>query len=275
MSLMIRLVNQEKWDMKLKIATTLLILIIFSSCSYKSVVLSNLEHFVTNRVNKELKLDISEKKVLKEDIITFLEGSKPHLLKISKRLEQFDLKKSNIKEDLQRINETYYSLALQFNPILAKRLARFDTIKSNKFINQLKDKNTALIEKLLNRYLEDYIDRYEYFFDDLTKEQEKLIENTLTIYKNLSKIRINNRVLVQKKLERIFQLEEINQREREILKILNLSADKRVMIKEQIYYTERLKKFINTLTAQQFSFFDKRIVEFNEWIKIFLETDYK
>ena len=71
-------------------------------------------------------------------------------------------------------------------------------------------------ERIKEIEIKDYYGRYEFFFGELNQKQKDLLKNKLSLFKNLSKERLQNRLETQNKMQDIFRLQDQKQKEKEI-----------------------------------------------------------
>jgi isochorismate synthase EntC len=249
-------------------------LFIFTSCSFKSLIVSNFGTILTNRINKSLSLSHYDKQNLKKDITKFLETTKPQVTQMKKRLQQADFKGLNIETEFKFFGELYFEISKGISPILAHYIARFDKRKSEMFIERLNKENNKILSQIKERKDEDYIKRYEFIFGDLSKDQLSIVKSSISILKTLSHQRLDRRLKTQREFKILLSNGSIESKEKAVLDIFLKQSDRRILTKEQKQMSSKIQRIFDSLSEKQLKKLEERRSLIIEWIDSYIQTSY-
>lgn len=252
----------------------ILSLIFLASCSLSSLVIWNLDHFITNRINRSLELNSYQKKELLTDVRFFLEKAKPKIQLLESRITQLDLDNTTVQAEFKFLNSVYFDVAKSFTPILAKRIVQFDKEKLNHFFEDLETQNTKIENEIKEKEIDDYLDRYKYFFGDLSEQQIINIKSSIPIYKSISTERVTQRRKLQKKLKSIVYEDKSLNKEMAITKLFNQYSDRRVPTKTVNKALDKIHQFVKEASPSQKEQLKSRLSAFKLWIINYLEEKY-
>lgn len=249
-------------------------LLFLTSCSFESIIISNLDFLITNRLSKVLSLNYHDKAQLRYEVRTLLDNNKEQFKEVKTKLESLDVTKANVVNEMKFFDGFYLKVAQTATPLLAKKIASFDQNQYQKFKKVQVEKNQEIQEKNETRSLKDYVKRYEYFFGDLIPEQKQLVSESIPLIKSISQSRLKMREETQKKMEEIHTRPVKKERYSALKKLLNKASDRSQLTSDRMALANKVQKFIKTLSPKQVKSFNERKAQFIRMLNRYFQTRY-
>lgn len=244
------------------------------SCSFESLIISNLDFFLTNQIAKSLSINYYEKKTLNKEVQVLLNDNKAIATSLKNHLLKMDLKKVNVKQEMFFLGDVYFKIAKQINPIISKRIAGFEDSKYMSFIEVLKEENREIISKNKEKDIDYYAKKFEFFFGELNNDQKNMVSKIIPLFGKLQNQRLKDRIKVQNQMKEIRLLKSITERENALVSLFNKASDRTTLSDHLIELSNFLQNFLNFLTNEQVSYFKTKKNKYVEWTSKFIETNY-
>ena len=258
----------------MKKLTYISLLFCLFGCSFKWLVIPNLDYIITNRIEDSIPLTSSEKDSLSKDIKIVLNQIKPNIKKLKERLIKLDLTKINLKEEYESLGYIYYETALIITPILANYLLSLNGDKTFEFFKALDEKNKKLLKDHKSKQDKDYFERFEYFFGDLKEKQIIQIKKMIPHFKLHSYNRIQARLMIQKKLKGILSNTDQITRRKQLINLFNNHSDRRKTPPHIKNVINEMIPLLTSLDEKQTKEFNTRREQFISWLDKYLKTEY-
>lgn len=255
----------------MKVLLLLMSILLGYGCAAKKLAINNADTLITYQITRHVPLETPQKKVLTEDVVSFLNGSKPLAKDLIKVLKQIDLKDpKKVVTHYARLEKDYLKLATDFSAILAPALAGLDKEQQKDFFQQLKKENEKIKKGQKDRD-ERISDRFKHFFGSINPSQEVLLREYKSYFIERSELRLQRRIQLQKSFKEIYLQEEVVEREKLFLKAFvnyqkeGLKGNKNL---------EMIQALIPTLSEEQHKFFNSKKEEVEELLQYFIERSY-
>lgn len=244
----------------------ILILLITTSCSFKSFIVSNIDYILTDKISDRFDLTSDQEDYLKKDIKKLLNEIKGPAKEIQTAISKIDFKNS-IKVEVFKNN--YLIILNKFIPILSKYYLKLTEDQKSNLFKTEREKNKDLLDQLKKITPSSITDKAENFVGDINDKQKKLITEEITLMIDLSKRRLNRRLKIQKELEKANTIEQI----RKAFKLYTFS------IKNDIKLENKFMIFINKMIKEsdqdQKEVLRKKQKDINQIINYFLKNRYE
>ncbi len=250
----------------------LILILLLTGCSFKSLVIPNLPYILSNRVDSSLHLYNDQEVQVKASFTKLLTEEKMRIEQIKSYFNQLNVKRLNVVHGYNFFAKNYFAIAIKVNRILAKQLATMDSNQIEKFEITMLEKNQDIFEQIQDRSADDYYKRYEYFFGTLSQSQKILIDSFTDTFKELSINRLEERKQTQIELLKALVIANAKEKEIKIISILDKTADRSVISSVRLKSLNQFEEFSQTLTPKQVAFFKERSVFLNEWVDEYLKT---
>jgi hypothetical protein len=261
--------------MKFKLVLGLWCLLLLSGCTFESWVISNLDYLITSRISKALSLNNREEGQVKKEVRKILDENKGQVKQVHEKLVGLDVKKVNVANELEFFGDFYFKMAQSATPLFAKKIANFDPYEHKKFMGKLKKENEKIREGNKKIEAKDYLSRYEFFFGDLSKEQKKLVTESMPVLKKLSKAMLAMREKTQQKMIDIRSKLKGVDRFTALKELFDKSSDRRKLDTDRLQLAANIQKLVGTLTTEQVKVFNKRRMRVLGWLNRYFETTYQ
>jgi hypothetical protein len=185
----------------------ILILLITTSCSFKSFIVSNIDYIITDKISDRFDLTSDQEDYLKKDIKKLLNEIKVPAKEIQTAISKIEFKNSIQTEVLKN---NYLEIINKFIPILSKYYLKLTKEQKTHLFKIEREKNKELLDQLGKITALSITDKTEDFIGDINEKQKRIITEEISLMIDLSKRRLDRRLKIQKELERANTLEQIN-----------------------------------------------------------------
>jgi hypothetical protein len=176
-----------------------LIFLLSASCSFKSLLVSKLDYFMTDKISDELNLNSEQEDELREDVISFLNQNKTTAKTLIEKVNKFEVNK-NLPVDT--LKKQYKEFVARLLPILSKYYFKLSIDQRKEFFKYQENKNKE-IEKQMNKItVKSVSKKYDGFFGYINDEQKNLIDKSLPLFKNMANVRMKRRINIQQALKK-------------------------------------------------------------------------
>ena len=250
----------------------ILSLVFFSfSCSFKSAVISNLDHIIAYRMADRFDLYNSQRKELLNDVRALLESQKSTAINIKTKLEKFNIQSAEFNKDWQYLLNTYSAIAQSVTPIISKALASLSEKQRKKFLEKNRERTSKMKEDVDKP--EKYLERAEFFFGNLSETQKKLFMSEVVPHLDLvKKSRVSERQEANKAMASFF-FENKNTREA-LLKYFNQNLAKVPSDQNRLQAGKGIGALTKTLSKDQIKKFEEKKSMIIDFLRAFVETKY-
>lgn len=240
---------------------------LLESCALRLVVLSNLDWFITQQVDRQLNLYGEQEDILQNDIKTFIKQNKSIIASLDEKLASLPLKKPKVEQSALQALKIYNEVVELGAPIIAKTLASLDDKQIAKFEKNNLEQNFKIQKRIEDFEIKSIYKRYERFLGELNQEQKNLIIENKSLYVDLLKQRLERRLQLQSELLSILKLSEGKQQL--LIKHLKSSAlsDFNSTQKKNFKVIERI---LELATKEQMAQIKKKQKEARAWTQDFL-----
>ncbi|MCM2348393.1 MAG: hypothetical protein NDI69_00140 [Bacteriovoracaceae bacterium] len=240
-------------------------------CAAKKLAINNADTLITYQITRHIPQDTAQKKELTQNVVSFLNESKPLAKDLLKVLKQIDLKDpKNIGTHYARLEKDYIKLATDFSSILAPALAGLGQDQQKDFFKQLKKENDKIKKGQKDRD-ERIADRFKHFFGSLNHPQELLLKEYKSYFIERSELRLQRRVKLQQSFEEIYLEQALVKREKLFLAVF---VDYQKDGPKGNKNLEMIQALIPTLSEEQHKFFNSKKDEIAELLQYFIERSY-
>ncbi len=233
--------------------------------------LPNLSFIIADRVDSTLHLYNEQEYEVRDAIKKLLREEKERFKKIQNYFNAISIQEVDEQKGYQFFADNYYAIALKVNRILAKQMARLDKKQLKKFQKTIKDDNEEVQKRAKEKKPKDFYKRYSYFFGELTGEQKNLINDNMSLFRDLAKRRIEERLKTQRKLNQILELKDIEKKEKLIIELFDQNADRSKLTPERKKSMAQFKDFVKSLTPSQVEHFQKKRLEIDKWFEAYFK----
>ena len=245
----------------------LLILLLFTSCSFKSVVIPNATYFVADHVGDKYDLYYSQEKEFKEGLDLLLKSRIDLFKKFNSHLKSINIVNYNLEKNLFHYSKIYSALALGINKILAKPFSEFKDKQVKSFFKILEDENETILNRSRKDKTNEIKKRFEFFFGKLNKNQVQLIKNNIRLFQSINKKRFQNRLITQVQLKKILiPNRNIISSKTSIQQVFDQNLDQREPIKNMKPIAIFLTSFFKSLKKSQVKKFQDRQKTITQWM---------
>lgn len=244
----------------------ILILLITTSCSFKSFIVSNIDYIITDKISDRFDLTSDQEDYLKKDIKNLLNEIKRPAKEIQTAISKIDFKKS-IKVEVFKNN--YLIILNKFIPILSKYYLKLTKKQKLNLFKTEREKNKDLLDQLKKITPSSITDKAENFLGDINDKQKKLITEEITLMIDLSKRRLNRRLKIQKELEKANTIEQI----RKAFELYTFSIKNDIKLENKFMIF--IKKIIKESDQDQKEVLRKKQSDIIQIIDYFLKTRYE
>ncbi|MCO4755171.1 MAG: hypothetical protein KC478_11870 [Bacteriovoracaceae bacterium] len=245
--------------------------LILSGCSFKSLVLPNLSFIIADRIDSTLHLYNEQEYEVRDAFKKLLTEEKDRFKKIQTYFNAINIQEVDEKKGYQFFADNYLAIALKVNRILAKQMARLDKNQIEKYRKTLLEDNEDVLKRANEKKPKDFYKRYSYFFGDLTEDQKALIKKNMSLFRELAKRRMDERLRTQKELDKVLVLEDVNQKEKLIIRLFDQNADRSKLTSERKKSMIQFKTFVKTLTPKQVKYFQKKRKDIDKWFEAYFK----
>lgn len=240
-------------------------------CAAKKLAIDNADTLITFQITRHIPQDTAQKKELTQNVVSFLNKSKPLAKDLLKVLKQIDLKDpKKIGTNYARLEKDYIKLATDFSTILAPALAGLGQEQQKDFFKQLKNENDKIKKGQKDRD-ERVADRFKHFFGSLNRPQEMLLKEYKSYFIERSELRLQRRLKLQHSFEKIYQEEALAEREKLFLAVFVNYQEEGLKGNKNL---EMIQALIPTLSEEQHKFFNSKKAEIEELLQYFIERSY-
>jgi hypothetical protein len=258
-----------------KVVLISVLLQFLGGCGFKSLVVPNLDWLLERKLVKELNLNAKQKKALKKDVDSFLEGRKIQAKRLSKKLESLDLNTLNAERLSEDFFFEYKDFLKAFLPIYSKYLSQLSQEQLVSLEENFREKNDEIKERIEDFSIEKSIDRYEEFFGDLSEKQKNILEGNSANFLSVSKERLERRISYQKSLLEILKEDVSSTAKQEKIEKLswdyNTDRSRSEALKKN---TEASQKVFDLVDQKQRDHLKRKLADIQSWIGRFLEENY-
>lgn len=250
----------------------LLILLVLSSCSFKSIVIPNATYFIADRIGSKYDFYYSQEKVFKNDLDKILKENANLFEELNIHLKTVEITNYNVSKNLPKYFKVYKPLTLEINKALSKPFSQFNKDQVNNIYKVFENDN----ETILNRSRKDKTDelkkRFEFFFGEISKEQIELIRTQIKVFQSINKKRLKNRLITQTAMKKVFDSKSPQEEKfKDFTNIFNQNLNQREPLKNMKKVSRFLDTFFKTLNQSQVSFFNSKKKIIIEWIDTGIE----
>ena len=122
-----------------------LILLLSASCSFKSLLVSKLDYFMTEKISNELSLNGQQEDELREDVKVFLNENKTSAKKLIDKLNKLNVEKPLPVETLKK---QYQEIIDRLMPILSKYYFKLSVEQRKEFFVYQESKNEEIKKQM-------------------------------------------------------------------------------------------------------------------------------
>ncbi len=250
----------------------LFISLLIYSCSFKSVIVPNLDYILADRIGDELDLYYSQEKQVKKEIKQLFISHKDKIKQLRLIVEKVSVEKTRLSEVYKSFEKVYIELGTPINKLLARYVVKLDRDQRKNFYENLRKKNEKIRERLKKNNPQRYFERFEFFFGDLNKDQKQILISNEASYKTLSKERLLKREKIQSNMKKVLRDKTKNNKLKikEIEKLFNLSLHFK-MTEARKKTLSSIEKLLQSLTQKQKDHFRLKKDEILSWFDEFFE----
>ncbi|TNF28847.1 MAG: hypothetical protein EP319_08130 [Deltaproteobacteria bacterium] len=245
-------------------------LLVLSACSFKSLVMPNLDYFIVSRIDKNLGLYGEQEDQVKNEIQKLLKDNVEMAKLFREDILKLDPENLDPAKGYETLKSRYITLSEQVSAIMAKQIAHFDEKQIKQFFEINRDKNEELQERIKEIEIKDYYGRYEFFLGELNQKQKDLLKSKLSLFKDLSRERLQNRLETQNKMQDIFRLQDKKQKEKEIYALF-LSASTMPSTPNRRQAIQLFGEILRLLDSTQIKYFEEKRQEWVEWLDYYIK----
>lgn len=247
-------------------------LILGYGCTAKKLAIDNADTLISYQVRKHLPLDSTQKKVFHQDLVDFLNDSKPLAKEITSVVKQIDLKEAkDIDKHYALLEKEYLKMANDFTKILAKPMSHFDPGQQGEFFQILEKENRDITSKKKDRHKR-VADRLKHFLGSVTPDQLTLINNYREYSQERAEQRVKRREKLQTQFKNIFALQvSVAEKEKMIQKAFEDYQKESLMGNKNL---EMIHALIPTLTSEQHKYFSEKKEELIQLLEYFIKKTY-
>jgi len=184
----------------------ILIFILSFSCSFKSLLVSNLDYLMTDKIADELLLNSEQEDELRVDIKKLLNETKESAKDLKVKISKIEIEKSLPIEELKK---QYLNIVRKIIPIISKYYFKLSVDQRKEFFSYHQNKNEEVKKQMIEMTIKSVSNKYDGFFGDINQKQKELIIQNFSMMKELSKRRINRRLEIQSALKRAKNFKEV------------------------------------------------------------------
>jgi len=245
-------------------------MILLSSCAFKSVILSNADYLVANRVGNKIDLSRDQEKILRKDIDAYFFENVSEVEKIRELIIKINITEFKIEKFLNDIYPIYETLYLKFIPLLSRPMSQFSKRQIKNLFEIAEEDNDMLLQRSKKDKTDEYAKRFKFFFGDLSKEQRNFIKEEKSIFQSLNENRLKNRLKTQSTLREAFELKDEPERLTMINDIFSKNLSKTETFAGFHSVLPLINKMIKELSLEQKAYFESKRNEVLDWIELFL-----
>ena len=249
---------------------SLSLLFFLSSCSFNSLLIRNLDYLIVEKVDDSLHLYGEQETQLKKEVHILLVSEKDRVKKLKSVINKDKITEISVSKLYKTLLSNYKEIAYEANKLIAKKISILDQSQFKKFLLSMKEKNEEIEAQIKKRDVKDFIERYEYFVGDLTKNQKLTVQKHIPLLKKFSLERITNRKDLTLKLTKMNQA-QLSKASHHIEKVLNDYVDKLIVSPERELFYSQLQNFLASLSIDQINTLEKKRNSLNKLIDSFLK----
>lgn len=245
----------------------LLFLLLFTGCSFKSIVIPNATYFIADRIGGKYDFYYSQEKEFKKGLDQLLKEKHKGFAELNVHLKQVEITNYNIEEHLPKYFKIYQPLVLGINKLLAKPFSEFNPDQVENVYEVFEDDNETILNRSRKDKTEEFKKRFEFFFGELNKSQTELIRTNINVFQQINKKRLENRLITQSAMKKVFLSKRSKEeKHKEFINIFNENLTQREPLQNMQKVGGFLKVFFKTLTKDQIKYFKKKQKLITEWI---------
>lgn len=248
-----------------------LLLLVLTGCSLKSLVIPNLAYIMTEGVDKKLDLYYSEEKIVQSDLEELLKSEVITVVDLKKNLSELTFENFNPELVARNFSKYYAYFAPKLNRILSKQMAKFTPERQGELLAIAIDDNKTIENRIKKKRTDEIVKRYEFIFGEMSKEQVKMIDKNMNLYQELNKKRLARRLAIQAELKIIFKEEKQELRQKRIESLFNSQIDIEKGLKDFSPVLKLVKNILSTLSKEQVKSFKSKQLLADDWLIAFIE----
>lgn len=262
--------------------TMLFILLSFTSCGLKQIVIPNVDMAIERKLRKDMRLDRTQQKLLANDVDIMLNKltgpTNKYLYPIVKDFNIEEINKLKTELLIDRINKVYFMASQELAIIMAKYMSQLNE-RQQRHQKKVYSKENKKIEKRSKDYNTDLIiQRFEFFLGNLNQEQIKIIKEHKTQFMKKNKRRLAQRITLGEKIDNIYKNEKNDLKRQKLF----LDSYKEYIKKTQEYFKSEDTKStyimaLNVIKAsnkKQKERFQSKIETAADWIQYFSTYEF-
>ena len=242
-----------------------LIFLITISCSFKSILVTNLDYILTSKISDNFDLEDGQEEILREDIKRFLGQNKPLANKIKINILAFSLENINA---LKLLRNDYIEITKKMTPLISKHYNLLTKNQKNSLLKRERVKNLEIIKKNKEMTPKSIGKKYSNILGYINEKQKLIIKKNFTMTVEMSAERVNRRINIQNKLS---EAEDIKQIE-DAFKIYSLSLENDSKYKEKIFIY--FKEIIESSNNDQKKAILNKKNEIIEFVDLIIKEEY-
>lgn len=245
------------------------------SCGFsglKKVIVPNLSYILADKVGDELDLYYSQEKKLKKELDHLFKQEIDQVKRLRDIIEKIDLSKSKAEVVVDELISVFRKTLLAFNKVLAKYTARLTLEQQKRFFKIQERENEKIKKRLKQKDLAKIIERYEFFFGELSQTQLSIIRANTSSFMALISKRLNRRMKSQIVIRSCYGEKNIATTEKKILALYNqnlINGQKQMRKGKGL---EILKQVLKSVSSEQQKHFEERKRIILEWIDEFIKV---
>jgi hypothetical protein len=249
----------------------IILLFLFTSCAFKSLILSNASYLAANRIGNKIDLSWNQEKKLKKEIDDFFTENISEVRKIKTFVDSMDIKKLEAIYLIDSLYPIYERLYLKFTPLISKHMSEYSQKQIKNLFVIAVDDNKTVENRTKKDKTSEYIKRFEFFFGQVSKQQELVFIENKSIFQQFNREKLARRIAFQKNLQKAFLENEVDQREASINKVFRGDLVKSKFKKRYELMTPLLLNLRKSLSKKQKVHFIEKRLEISKWLNLFLE----
>ncbi len=257
----------------MKVLTTLIFIALLPGCTFQKLAVGQLDTLLEMQTAPRLDLYRPQRQELARDIDRLLLQQKSRGPALQALLNRIDPARPQLfTEQWNELSAHYKAIAGAYTALLVRYLSVLDKKQGQHFIDKVLQENREL-QKKAPQPVQQWRERLDYFFGELTEQQEKtLLANELLLKERWRK-RLAMRLQLQQRLIDILQGSLFNtEKERQLT--VAFAEYQQAMAQGQEDLIKLLQDLCRRLTAQQREIFAERKIDLQALITHYLNTDY-
>lgn len=257
----------------MKFLKLFLITLLLGGCSFKGLVISNLDWYIVNRMDKQLHLYSKQEDELKREVQKYLKAQVGKVVEIGSHFKNLETANFQIKRENEFFRKSFGYFEKSFRPILIKMLISLDQTQRERFIKSFEEKTKEYGKELSERETKNYANRFKYFFGELSEEQKLVITKNLSELKSDSTEWLKQREVLLADLKKVLlQKSEALSLERELDQIYERYFQRRYQSSKGKIMLKVIPAIMATLKPEQKARFIDLKKEVDEWVSIYSDT---